>query len=141
MSEYAGTHFELPNKPTIPQESENQTIVLNDNCKDTTTATITNVGNITPADVSALLTLYAGSVYATSITQSTLGGPLTLQFPTPTSFPEDDIQKACSKIPNTVPPSGAAPTPIVLPFSAKLVLSEEGDTRWGSGGGKDPDDI
>lgn len=137
MSEYAGTHFELPNPPKVLVGAGSQTVILQDDCKESATATIAGLGNVTPGNATALLDLgkpgaqeYA---YATSITQSAAGGPFTLQFPSLVPFEatggplKSNITKVCP--PPQAGKANPSPQPVELPL-AKLYLLETGDGRW-----------
>lgn len=85
MSEYAGTFFELPKKKRLAVDAE-QTVLLHDNCKDATTAMINGFTNLSPSQFTAALTLKNNIRLSAMITQSTLGGPFTLQFPSLHTF-------------------------------------------------------
>lgn len=81
MSEYGGMTLELParSKPPIDQQ---QTLFLQDNCKDSATVAIAGAGPLSPSNFRAVLKFDAGpEIAAIAVTQASAGGPFSLQFP------------------------------------------------------------
>jgi hypothetical protein len=164
MSEYAGTDFELPRRPTPPVEGQqNQVVLLHDNCKDTLTATIPGFGSLTPSQFAATLTL-AGKTLpgapanqarprivlaATSISQPTVGGPFTVQFPSLKPLTGELGVRCTPAIENTPAAKkksaassdgsdGAASPGSAEALTGSLQLSPVGDNRWsGDGDGEE----
>lgn len=135
MSEYAGTFFELPKKQR-PAIDETQTVFLHDNCKDTATATIGGFGSLSPSQFTAGLKLKNNvRLAATAITQSTPGGPFTLQFPSlrPLAPSNPAVNDACPDPgPGGVKNQDENPAPAKQLDDAVLTIDKLVDTRWGN---------
>jgi len=126
MSEYNGTHFNLPYR-RVPSAIETQAVIIHDNCKDTATTSLVGFNDAVAGQFYATLELKGGAylVAANSVVQSTPGAPLTISFPTLNEFGReaDDIKGACAG-------SGPTPNPPRKLEGAKLVVRRLVDDRW-----------
>ncbi len=126
MSQYNGTHFNLPYHTAVP-ELEKQTVFIHDDCKSTATISLTGFNDAVPGQYLASLDLHGGaySIAATGVAQSAVGAPLTLTFPTLSELARvlPDVKGACSS-------SAAAPKLPRKLDGTTLTLRRLVDRRW-----------
>ena len=136
-SEYRSIHFNLP-YPASHAAVQNQTIFVEDNCKDTATVSINGPGDYAANQYVAELILRSDSdsqtdldlqgtydITASSIAQAASGSPWTLTFPSlhRMSRVVRAVRGACA---NT---SGVPPLPQLLK-GAQLIIRRSADHRW-----------
>ena len=136
MSEYNGTHFNLPYRK-VPRGIETQAVIVHDNCKDTATTSLVGFNDAVAGQFYATLELQNGaySVAASSVVQATPGAPLTITFPSLSEFSReaDDVKSACTAA------SASTPNPPRKLEGARLVVRRLVDERWISPEEKGPD--
>jgi hypothetical protein len=126
MSQYNGTHFNLPYHTAVP-DLEKQTVFIHDDCKSSATISLTGFNDAVPGQYLASLDLHGGaySIAATGVAQSAVGAPLSLTFPTLSELARvlPDVKGACSG-------SAAAPELPRKLDGTTLTLRRLVDRRW-----------
>jgi hypothetical protein len=126
MSEYNGTHFNLPYR-RVPHNIEGQAVIIHDNCKDTATTSLVGFNDAIAGQFFATLELKDGvySIAASSVVQSTPGAPLTVTLPSLNEFGRENVEisAACSTSAGTASPARRLE-------GAKLTVRRVVDDRW-----------